>query len=40
MKQTISTDPCQGERTLSLPLLHKYQDNKSCERIYNIMKDL
>jgi len=33
-------DCCKERRNMVLPLLHKYTDNKSAERIYNIMKGL
>ncbi len=40
INDAITVDSWKEKRTLSLPLLHKYQDDKSCERIYNIMKEL
>ena len=36
----LSKDSYKQERERLLPLIHKYRDFNSCERIYNIMKDL
>lgn len=40
IQDALTVDSWKEEREKTLPLLHKYQDNKSCERIYNIIKDL
>ncbi len=36
----LENDCCREDREKFLPLIHKYRDNKSCERIFNIMRDL
>lgn len=40
IQDALTVDSWKEEREKTLPLLHKHQDNKSCERIYNIIKDL
>lgn len=36
----LTKDSYKQERERLLPLIHKYRDFNSCDRIYNIMKDL
>ena len=40
MKDALTKDSYKQERERLLPLIHKYRDFNSCDRIYNIMKDL
>ena len=38
--ESLSKDSYKEDRLKTVPLLHKYTDNKSSERIYNILKKL
>lgn len=38
--ESLSNDSYKEDRLKTVPLLHKYTDNKSSERIYNILKKL
>lgn len=37
---SLTVDSTKELREKTMPLIHKYQDNKACERIYEIMKRL